>query len=103
MRAALWALLVGAFFSSPAFAAYPDHAESTRTDVTVHVVWVKSYAEADAICAAIAGETARGTILACYAVATQTIYAVQPTSFNDQFGLMVLGHEFWHALGADHP
>ncbi len=103
MRAVLLALLAGAFFS-PAFSGgYPPHAEGTLTEVTVRIVWVATHAEADAICSAIAGTKVKGTILACYVPLTQTIYAVQPTSFNDQFALYILGHEFWHALGAEHP
>lgn len=84
-------------------AAYPDHAESTLTDVTVHVAWLPDYATVDAACAALDGEIADGTILACYYPPDHLIIAVEPTSFNDHFNLSIIGHEFWHALGAKHP
>lgn len=90
-----------ALFSSAA--QYPDHAQSTRTTTTVHIVWLPDFETADLVCGYIGGVPSSGTILACYVYSTQTIYAVQPTSFNDQFHLMILGHEFWHALGAEHP
>lgn len=97
---------VALFFAyiNHAYAAkYPDEAKSTLKDVTVHVMWYPDYGTVDLVCSYIAGSKPEGTILACYEYATSTIHAVEPSSFNDQFNLMILGHEFWHALGATHP
>lgn len=33
---------------------------------------------------------------------TCEIYVVQPSKFDDQAALQVLGHELWHCLGATH-
>lgn len=103
-------LLFGvAFFLSllPAFAGkYPDEAHSTRTTVTVHVVWLPSYNAVTHLCSWIGNEPPPelpSIILGCYERSTRTIYAVQPKSFNDHERLHILGHEFWHALGAEHP
>jgi len=101
----LLGLLFGvALFSLHASAApYPDKAQSTVTTTTVHVVWVKDYKTADFVCSIVQGEKPTGNILACYFPAYSAIVAVEPTSFNDYQHLMILGHEFWHALGAQHP
>lgn len=82
---------------------YPPHAKSTRTDVTVHVRWIPDHATLDLLCAFLMDELAEGRILACFDRSTTTIYAVEPSSFNDLLHLSILGHEFWHALGAEHP
>lgn len=95
-------LLFGvALFSSAA--QYPNRAQATRTTVTVNVVWLPDFATANQVCGMLGQPAPTGTILACYHPASNTIYAVQPTSFNDEFHLTILGHEFWHALGAEHP
>lgn len=31
-----------------------------------------------------------------------TIYFVPPKDFNDRDGLLILGHEAWHCMGAKH-
>jgi hypothetical protein len=100
-------LLFGvAFFLSFACAAdgYPDSAKSTRTTVTVNIVWL-SAAQVNSVCAFLVNQPlpSNGVFLGCYNPDTATIYAVEPTSFNDRFHLETLGHEFWHALGAEHP
>jgi hypothetical protein len=95
--------LTGLALFSSSFAQYPDHAEATLNTTTVTVVWLPDFETADLVCGYIGGIPKQGTILACYAYLTHTIYAVQPSSFNDQYRLMILGHEFWHALGAEHP
>ena len=84
---------------------YPDEAKSTQTTVTVHVVWLPSFDAVNHFCSFLMCEPIPkdGTIVGCYNPMNQTIYAVEPTSFNDHFRLEVLGHEFWHALGATHP
>lgn len=92
------------FCSVLSFAAhYPDRAKSTETTVIVNVVWYETREAVDAACAKMSGTEPEGNILACYNYRTSTIHAVEPTSFNDLFGLTILGHEFWHALGATHP
>lgn len=117
MSRALVGLLLGvALFSGPAAQLaqpapvgvqdihhYPPSAKSTQTTVTVNVVWLPDQATVDAVCSGLAGEPATGNTLACYSTPSNVIYAVEPTSFNDHFNLMILGHEFWHALGATHP
>lgn len=105
MKALLAGLLFGvALFSSASNAAqYPDSAKSTRNTVTVNVVWMTDHDEVDAICSAFAGIEPKGTIRGCYLPSNNVIYVVEPTSFNDHYHLLILGHEFWHALGADHP
>lgn len=88
-------------------AQYPDHAKSTETTVTVHIVWLPSHKITNQFCASMMGiptpKPEDGTIVGCYNPESSTIYAVEPKSFNDHFGLEVIGHEFWHALGAEHP
>jgi len=80
---------------------YPDHAKSTRTTVTVNIIWLPTFEAVHAICTFM-HETQQG-VVGCFNPATNTIYAVEPESFNDHFHLEILGHEFWHALGAQHP
>lgn len=98
--------LLGAFFSFMALSAntaqYPDEAHATHEVVIVRVQW-GTPAEVDKICAGINGEKPEGKIYACYHRYSRTIYAPQPRSFNDWWRLAILGHEFWHALGAEHP
>lgn len=86
-------------------AQYPNTAKSTRTTATIHIIWLPSHKITNLACSALSGQPIPkdGTIVGCYNPSTQTIYAVQPRSFNDHFGLEILGHEFWHALGAEHP
>jgi hypothetical protein len=97
-------LLFGVAFFLPllAFAnQYPDEAKSTRTTVTVHIVWLPNFEAVHAICSFYLPHL-QG-IVGCYNPITSTIYAVEPTNFNDHLRLEILGHEFWHALGAQHP
>lgn len=102
-------LLTGAAFFLPLALAdqYPDHAKSTRTTVTVNIAWLPTYQAVNAMCSFIDHTPivhGNGMIfVGCYEPSTQTIYAVEPTSFNDLKRLTILGHEFWHALGAEHP
>lgn len=108
MLALVKKLLLGAAFFMPLLglaAQYPDHAKSTRTTVTVHVVWMPSYRAVTVWCSFLNGEPPpeRGMIVGCYHRLTSTIYAVEPKNFNDHEKLEILGHEFWHALGAEHP
>lgn len=100
-----YALLLACFLALPAHAddarlpRYPDTARATRTEVTVKVHW-GTQEEVSALCR-LYDPARRPSITACYYGGT--IYAVQPTNFNDTDRLMILGHEFWHALGATHP
>lgn len=108
MSSALQKLLFGvAFFLSFSLAAgqYPDEAHSTRTTVTVHIVWLKSFDAVNEYCSFLMGQPIPkdGKIVGCYNSETSTIYAVEPKNFNDTTRLGILGHEFWHALGAEHP
>ena len=82
---------------------YPLHAKSTDTTITVNVIWKQNVKDVDSICNELGGKKPTGTIIGCYDYNTKTIYAVEPTSFNDEPRLFILGHEFWHALGAEHP
>lgn len=72
------------------------------TTVTVTVVWLEPTA-VDAVCSFLLGVPAAQKLAGCYNPLTKTIYAPEPRSFEDYYRLMLLGHEFWHALGADHP
>jgi hypothetical protein len=90
----------------PALAGqYPDHAQSTQRAVFVRVVWLPTINAVNHMCSKLMGRDpdSDGTIVGCYNPATKTIYAAEPRSFNDHFRLEILGHEFWHALGAEHP
>lgn len=98
-------LLLACFFAPLALAddarlpRYPDSASATRTEVTVRVHF-GTQEEISTLCR-FYDPARRNAITSCYFAGT--IYAVQPTSFNDTTRLMILGHEFWHALGATHP
>ncbi len=108
MPALIKKLLFGVafFLSIPALAAqYPEEAKSTRTTVTVHVVWLRSFDAVNHFCSFLMDQPipTDGVIVGCYDDSTKTIYAVEPGNFNDEKRLEILGHEFWHALGASHP
>ena len=83
------------------FIQYPDEAKSTRTAVFVRVVFMEPE-EVNKFCndGVVSDEY---VILGCYDPRNNTIYAPEPRNFNDLERLEILGHEFWHALGADHP
>lgn len=98
-------LLFGVAFLFPLVVAsgqYPDSAKSTKTTVTVHVVWLPSFKAVDAFCS-LDMPKGDGKIVGCFDPKVNTIYAVEPKNFNDAVRLEILGHEFWHALGARHP
>lgn len=80
---------------------YPDRAKSTKTKVTVTLVWLPDFPAVHAMCSFLM--EANSMIVGCFDSRTNTIYAVEPQNFNDHFRLEILGHEFWHALGAEHP
>lgn len=104
MRSLILGLLFGvALFSAQAADRYPPTAKSTRTTVTVNIVWLENQKIVDAVCSALADSAPTGRIAGCYSEVYSTIYTVEPRSFNDNYWLVILGHEFWHALGADHP
>lgn len=106
LSSTLTRLLFGVAFFSSVLAAdappgvYPDSAKSTKTTVTVHVVWLPTFEAVHSICTI---QLAEQGVVGCFNPATNTIYAVEPVNFNDHFKLEILGHEFWHALGAQHP
>lgn len=81
---------------------YKTLSKSTKTQVNVTIVWAATAAEVDAICSKLLDRPATGSVAACYVPVTNTIYAVEPTDFNDDYHLMILGHEIWHSIGADH-
>lgn len=95
-------LLGGTACAGPKF-QYPDHAEATRSRVTVNVVWLPTFRDVHALCAFLIENEPKNGYVGCYDPVTNTIYAVQPANFNDKTRLEILGHEFWHALGAEHP
>lgn len=78
-------------------------AASKWNDAVVHVVWGADQKTVDAMCRE-AGGTKPAEYGACAAVSRNscTIYAVEPTSFNDKPALQRLGHEAWHCFGAEH-
>lgn len=83
---------------------YPEHAKSTAKAVIVRIQWHDTFADVNAACEAIGAAPVPGeSIVGCFDHETGTIHAVEPANFNDEFRLMILGHEFWHALGATHP
>lgn len=89
--------------SASAALQYPPHAEATRSVTVVRVVWMDPE-EVDQKCAEGSPPRPPNEVyLGCYDPNTSTIYAPQPRSFNDLYRLVILGHEFWHALGAMHP
>lgn len=102
-----WPSLLGAFFSlifsTVALSQqYPDHASSIKDSSNVRVIWL-SPIEVNDTCWEFSQKVPDGVILGCYVPATNTIYAPEPRSFNDHKRLETLGHEYWHALGAEHP
>lgn len=84
---------------------YPSEAKSTRTTVTVNIQWLASLEAVNRFCSMLMGYPipTNGRIAGCYQPGSQTIFAAEPRSFNDGYRLEILGHEFWHALGAEHP
>lgn len=99
-------LLLGVafFLCFPTLAGqYPDQAKSNRTTITVNIVWLPNFNAVNAICSFLMRLKDDGLIVGCYDPSTQTIYAVEPRNFDDKLRLEILGHEFWHALGAEHP
>jgi hypothetical protein len=83
------------------FYDYETTSKSTITTNTVTVKWFDSDKEVAEACVTeglhhIANGCAFGTTSHC------TIYAVQPSSFDDKHRLEILGHELWHCLGATH-
>lgn len=100
---AIGLLLSGVALFSFATGHYPPEAHSTRTTVTVNVVWLPDFRMVDLVCAYLSHEKPEGRIKGCFDPMTTTIYAVEPSSFNDMRLLGILGHEFWHSLGAMHP
>lgn len=87
---------------------YPEQqdtiSKSTITHTEVRVIWHKSVDEINAACRF---KTNRITY-ACASVFIQNqrsiclIHTIEPNDFTDQVRLMILGHEFWHCLGARH-
>lgn len=105
MRVLLFGLLFGValFASSSSAGPYPPSAKSVLSTVTVKVVWLPNEKLVDTVCSTLARRKPNNTIVGCFYSPSSTIYAVEPKSFNDIPALIILGHEFWHALGAEHP
>jgi hypothetical protein len=97
---AFFSFVAAACAQHPKLDPYPASAKSTTNVALVGVIWLPTLKDANAACAAQIGADPTTTrIYACYNSDSHIIYTVEPTSFNDHFGLEVLGHEFWHALG----
>lgn len=76
----------------------------TVTDTSVHVHW---YKDIDGI-AKVCPVKDYKVVYACstwnqyWDMTVCDINSVMPSSFNDIFWLITLGHEFFHCLGANH-
>ena len=101
VRVCSFILLMAIFSHAFAFIQYPEEAKSTRDVVVVRVVFMEPE-DVNVFCndGVVSDEY---VILGCYDPRTSTIYAPEPKNFNDYERLEILGHEFWHALGAEHP
>lgn len=102
-------LLISLFiclFASACIAVQPDLIHKSNRDVTtVHMRWMKSFIEVNNACNKYVSMPML-SILGCTVFdgydGSITIIAVEPDDFNDHTKLEILGHEFWHALGAKH-
>lgn len=88
-------------FAGDNFVQYPEEAKATKNVVVVRVVFMEPE-EVNKFCndGVVSEEY---VILGCFDPKTSTIYTPEPKNFNDYERLTILGHEFWHALGAEHP
>jgi uncharacterized lipoprotein NlpE involved in copper resistance len=92
---------------------YKTTSKDRWEDATVHVNWVRDQTALNEKCQSFAAKYTGNhpaQFGACTLVVsdgksstgTCEIYAIRPRSFNDNANLRVLGHEFWHCLGATH-
>lgn len=73
--------------------------KSSLTEVTVAVKWVKTVDQLNSVC----GSPNRLTYGCAISLGNHcTIHVIEPRDFNDVPLLAMLGHEFWHCLGARH-
>lgn len=89
-------LLLNTFAWAALPVPYKWFSPPTKTKVCVQVQWVTPQKAAD-IC--------KGGSACWFPSATghhDLIVATQPKDFNDEWALMILGHELFHALGAKH-
>jgi hypothetical protein len=103
-------LLVLCTSSCYAITGYPEQPKMidgpSVTSTVVTVDWVRGVDEMQRLCS-----PELGTDKIWYACASVsrignttfcTIHAIMPKDFNDEVLLAVLGHEFYHCLGATH-
>lgn len=94
---ALAALLAGLILSG--CAETPMRREPDRTAVTIIVEWSTAGRVAQ-----VCGKGQRHgeeQVLGCYTSEGRIVMS-KPTGWDDQLGLYILGHEVFHALGAQH-
>lgn len=87
---------------------YPEQQETiTKSIITlteVKIVWHKDIDDIGKSCK----ELPKGNFYGCAIVFANSeksiciIHAIEPNNFNDLVKLQILGHEFWHCLGARH-
>lgn len=79
---------------------YPATSQSTKNVVFVRVQWM-SPEEVNVFCNN-GVKSEEYIFLGCFDPSNNTLYVPEPRNFNDYERLEILGHEFWHALGAEH-
>lgn len=93
LLAAMWfALLLSGCAGTP-MTREPD-----RTTATITVEWSTAGRVAQ-VCGF--GQRSGSPVLGCY-TSDGRIVMSKPTGWDDQLGLYILGHEVFHALGAQH-
>lgn len=99
-----WAALAALFGCAHHVTAYPEQgALERRAIVSYAYIAVQWVTRVDDI------EGCKGLVYGCAHVVIDdqgyghcTIFVFQPEDFNDYLRLAMLGHEFWHCLGARH-
>jgi len=108
-RLRLWTALLGVVVAwSIAFAQetvnwkpYTVYVEPNKTTATLRVEF-KTVEQVRSLCSGAVG-CIKGTMdEKGNFIGVPLIIAPKPTSFNDQFALIILGHEVLHVLGAYH-
>lgn len=87
---------------------YPEQqhtiSKSTITHTEVKVIWHKDVDEMPKECKRFSNATLYGCAMVFKNEKKSVciLHAIEPNNFNDTAKLAVLGHEFWHCLGARH-